>query len=213
MKELQAVPENVLRAAASPIRVALLGRLAGGAATVSEMGISQPLTSHHLGQLRGAGLLVATRAGRTVVTYRIADTPLAWSIVGVVRQCLARRDVVEWTADAAPRCGRSRCRTVIMWICPPRDGSCGSTERDPGGSSASLRGTARTAGTRTRTGPAVGTSASRIATTSTTSTTAIATLRMAITTTSTDRAAYFAINTSLCFYGLVRATDYEEGWR
>lgn len=85
---------GILRAAASPMRVALLGRLADGPATVSElvgeMGISQPLASHHLGQLRGAGLLVAERAGRTV-TYRIADTPLAWSIVDVVRRYLASR--------------------------------------------------------------------------------------------------------------------------
>jgi DNA-binding transcriptional ArsR family regulator len=90
------------------MRVTLLGRLADGPATVSElvaeMGISQPLTSHHLGQLRGAGLLAAERAGRTV-TYRIADTSLAWSIVGVVRQYLASRDVAVRQTDPDPRHG------------------------------------------------------------------------------------------------------------
>jgi DNA-binding transcriptional ArsR family regulator len=83
---------DVLRAAASPLRVALLHRLADGALSVSELGadlgISQPLTSHHLGILRDAGLVRAEREGRTI-RYQIADTPLAWSIMAVVRQQLA----------------------------------------------------------------------------------------------------------------------------
>jgi DNA-binding transcriptional ArsR family regulator len=82
---------DVLRAAASPLRVALLHRIADGAVSVSELGadlgISQPLTSHHLGVLRDAGLVRTEREGRTI-RYQIADTPLAWSIVAVVRQQL-----------------------------------------------------------------------------------------------------------------------------
>jgi DNA-binding transcriptional ArsR family regulator len=80
---------DVLRAAASPLRVALLHRIADGAASVSELvdglDISQPLASHHLGVLRSAGLVNARRAGRTV-SYEIAGTPLAWAIVAVIRQ-------------------------------------------------------------------------------------------------------------------------------
>lgn len=90
--EMHAALADVLRAAASPLRIALLHRLADGAAGVSvlvaDLGISQPLASHHLGILRSAGLLRAERAGRAV-RYQIADTPLAWSIVAVVRQQLA----------------------------------------------------------------------------------------------------------------------------
>lgn len=90
-QELGTVAE-ALRAAASPVRVGLLAHLAAGPATVSELvsatEMSQPLVSHHLAVLRGAGLVVAEREGRTA-TYRIADTPLAWSLAGVVRQHLA----------------------------------------------------------------------------------------------------------------------------
>lgn len=82
---------EVLRAAASPLRLRLLHRLSGESAAVSdlaaELGVSQPLMSHHLAILRGAGLVSAVRSGRSVA-YRIADSPLAWSIVGVVRQHL-----------------------------------------------------------------------------------------------------------------------------
>jgi DNA-binding transcriptional ArsR family regulator len=89
--ELYSALADVLRAAASPLRVALLHRLADGAVSVSDLGadlgISQPLTSHHLGVLRDVGLVRAERAGRTV-RYRVADTPLAWSVVAVVRQQL-----------------------------------------------------------------------------------------------------------------------------
>ena len=83
---------DVLRAAASPLRVAILHRLADGALTVSELRaglhISQPLTSHHLGILRAAGLVSAEREGRTI-RYRIADSPLAWSVAALLRQQLA----------------------------------------------------------------------------------------------------------------------------
>ena len=96
---------DALRAAASPVRVAFLAHLADGAATVSELvavtGMTQPLVSHHLAVLRGADLLVAERAGRSV-TYRVADTPLAWSIAGVVRQHLASGAVLERAADGEP---------------------------------------------------------------------------------------------------------------
>ena len=87
-----AVLADALRAAASPLRVAILHRLADGAISVSDLGadlgISQPLTSHHLGVLRDAGLVRAEREGRTV-RYRIADTPLAWSVAALLRQQLA----------------------------------------------------------------------------------------------------------------------------
>ncbi|OLR93257.1 ArsR/SmtB family transcription factor [Actinokineospora bangkokensis] len=83
---------EALRAAGSPVRIEVLRRLARGAATVSELvadlGISQPLTSHHLGVLRSAGLVTASRSGR-VVTYRIADGPLARSLAELVRQQVA----------------------------------------------------------------------------------------------------------------------------
>lgn len=95
---------DVLRAAASPLRVELLHRLAAGTAGVSELvadlGISQPLASHHLAILRSAGLVRAERAGRAV-SYRIADTPLAWSIVAVVRQQLATSGSVR-SAEPEP---------------------------------------------------------------------------------------------------------------
>jgi DNA-binding transcriptional ArsR family regulator len=99
---------EVLRATASPLRVALLHRVADGPASVSELvadlRASQPLVSHHLGILRGAGLLRAERTGRTV-SYRIADTPLAWSIVAVVRQQLATAGGSVRSPDAEPEFG------------------------------------------------------------------------------------------------------------
>ena len=64
------------RRLASPIRLAIIDRLATGESSVHELvdalGHSQPLISQHLRILRDANLVTAGRRGQEMV-YRIAD--------------------------------------------------------------------------------------------------------------------------------------------
>ena len=59
------------KALADVNRLRIVRRLAGGAATVSDLiehvGLSQPLVSHHVKRLRDAGLVSTERHGREVV--------------------------------------------------------------------------------------------------------------------------------------------------
>ena len=75
---------EVFRSLASPVRVAIIDRLAHGEACVhelvEELDISQPLASQHLRILRGANLVTRVRRGREVA-YALADEHVA-HIVG-----------------------------------------------------------------------------------------------------------------------------------
>ena len=77
----------VFRALGSPARLALLRRLSVAPARVGvlsdELGIPQPMTSHHLGVLRDAGLVVARRDGRATV-YALTDGPLSQAVAQLV---------------------------------------------------------------------------------------------------------------------------------
>lgn len=59
------------KALADVNRLRIVRRLAGGAATVTELiehvGLSQPLVSWHLGRLRAAGIVATKRSGRETV--------------------------------------------------------------------------------------------------------------------------------------------------
>jgi DNA-binding transcriptional ArsR family regulator len=74
------VAADVLRALASPHRLAIVRELDGGARCVHELvdalGVSQPLVSQHLRVLRAGHLVRAERRGREIA-YSLADAHVA----------------------------------------------------------------------------------------------------------------------------------------
>jgi ArsR family transcriptional regulator len=101
--ELQAAG---LRALSSPHRVRLIHLLTGGPREVHEialaLGLGQTATSQHLAALRAAGLVEATRDGRSVA-YRLADPDIA-AACALMRNVLVRRlDRLGHLAAAARR--------------------------------------------------------------------------------------------------------------
>lgn len=75
MDDLEAA-SGLLRALASPHRLAIVRALGGGPRCVHELvtalGVSQPLVSQHLRVLRTAGLVGTERRGREIA-YTLAD--------------------------------------------------------------------------------------------------------------------------------------------
>jgi len=71
---------DMFGALSSPVRAAIVHRLAEGEQTVghlvSELGLSQPLVSQHLKVLRGARLVTSERRGREVA-YSLVDEHVA----------------------------------------------------------------------------------------------------------------------------------------
>jgi len=74
--EVRAHAASVARALADPKRLCVLGRLAAGERSVSdlsrEVGCQVPNMSQHLSVLRSAGLVASRRQGSTVF-YRLTD--------------------------------------------------------------------------------------------------------------------------------------------
>lgn len=89
---------DLLKALASPHRVAIVDLLADGPHRVHEiveaLGVDQPLVSQHLRVLRDAHLLTAERHGKEVV-YSLADDHIA-HIVG---------DAITHAAEGPPTAG------------------------------------------------------------------------------------------------------------
>lgn len=79
---------RVARALGNGHRLALLERLAQGDAAVETLAVTTELTignaSQHLQQLRRAGLVTATRAGKQMI-YRLTDERIV-SLMGLMRQ-------------------------------------------------------------------------------------------------------------------------------
>ncbi len=71
---------DIFRALANPLRVGIVRELASGDRAVHELvevlGVAQPRVSEHLAILRGARLVQASRAGRSV-TYHLVDEHVA----------------------------------------------------------------------------------------------------------------------------------------
>lgn len=71
---------ELFRALGSPVRLAMLQRLAGERASVNtlaaELGVSQPLVSQHLRVLRQQRLVTATRQGQSHI-YAMSDEHVA----------------------------------------------------------------------------------------------------------------------------------------
>jgi ArsR family transcriptional regulator len=112
--ELQAAG---LRALSSPHRVRLIHLLVEGPREVREigaaLGLGQTATSQHLAALRAAGLVEATRDGRTVA-YRLADPDIA-TACGLMRNVLVRRlDRLGHLAAAARRAGSLDARPARL---------------------------------------------------------------------------------------------------
>ena len=65
------------KALADVNRLRIVQRLAGSAATVTELidhvGLSQPLVSWHLGKLRAAGIVTTRRSGRETVCSLVPE--------------------------------------------------------------------------------------------------------------------------------------------
>ena len=103
MDELTTLQAEVLKTLASPRRLEILHRLAGGARGVGhladELRLSQPNVSQHLAVLRAAGLVEAERDGREV-RYRLAD-PDVMIACGIMRGVLERR-LVRLAALSTP---------------------------------------------------------------------------------------------------------------
>lgn len=97
---------NCLRIVSHPSRLAIVLFLLDGSSTVSgieqALGLRQPNLSQHLGVLRDAQLLTATRHAKSVV-YEVAEGKTR-TIAAALRSCLERRDSdippVEPTAAA-----------------------------------------------------------------------------------------------------------------
>jgi ArsR family transcriptional regulator, zinc-responsive transcriptional repressor len=84
---------DLLKALASPIRLATVIELSEGPRCVHEMqtslsnhgrDVSQPLLSQHLKVLRDAGLVTTTRRG-TEVTYQLADAHVGHIVNDAIR--------------------------------------------------------------------------------------------------------------------------------
>ncbi len=93
MDEITILQAETLRVLASPRRLEILHRLAGGSMEVGRLAIeiraSQPNVSQHLAVLRAAGLVESERDGREV-RYRLAD-PDVIRACDLMRQVLGRR--------------------------------------------------------------------------------------------------------------------------
>ncbi len=78
---------ELLRALASPLRIALVTELGAGERCVHELvdalGVSQPLVSQHLRVLRAAGVVRGERSGREI-RYRLADEHVAHIVADAV---------------------------------------------------------------------------------------------------------------------------------
>ncbi len=105
MDEITKLQADVLKVIASPARLDLLHRLAGGPREVrllaADTGLSQPNVSQHLAILRTAGLVEAERHGREI-RYRLAD-PDVIVACGLMRSVLQRRIERLAVLAAAPR--------------------------------------------------------------------------------------------------------------
>jgi DNA-binding transcriptional ArsR family regulator len=90
---------DLLRALASPLRIAIVMQLDAGALCVHELvdavEVAQPLVSQHLRVLRAAGVVVSHRRGREVA-YSLADSHVAH----VVRDAVAHSAHSAHTADS-----------------------------------------------------------------------------------------------------------------
>ena len=93
MDEITRLQAGVLKVLASPPRLDILHRLAGGPLEVGrlaeEVGLSQPNASQHLAVLRASGLVEADRHGREI-RYSLTD-PDVIVACGVMRSVLQRR--------------------------------------------------------------------------------------------------------------------------
>ena len=108
MDEITILQAEVLKTLASPRRLEILHRLAGGPLGVGhlaeELRLSQPNVSQHLAVLRAAGLVEAERDGREV-RYRLSD-PDVMVACGIMRGVLERR-LVRLASLSAPRAAGS----------------------------------------------------------------------------------------------------------
>lgn len=99
--ELQAASE-LLKALASPVRLAVVEELGSGARCVHELvssvGVSQPLVSQHLRVLRAARLVQPERRGREV-TYALTDH----HVLHIVADAVRHAQESQAPASAAPR--------------------------------------------------------------------------------------------------------------
>ena len=78
---------ELLRALASPLRIAIITELSGGARCVHELvdalRAPQPLVSQHLRVLRGAGVVTGARRGREI-EYRLTDEHVAHIVADAI---------------------------------------------------------------------------------------------------------------------------------
>jgi DNA-binding transcriptional ArsR family regulator len=104
--DIDTIQASLLRTLASRHRLRIVHRLAEGEREVHELaeglGLSQAATSQHLGALRSAGLVDATRDGRAV-RYRLSD-PEIGAACALMRTVLVRR--LSRLGDLAAAAGR-----------------------------------------------------------------------------------------------------------
>jgi DNA-binding transcriptional ArsR family regulator len=78
---------ELLRALASPLRIAIVTELGTGARCVHELvdtlAVPQPLVSQHLRVLRGAGVVSGARRGREIV-YSLTDQHIAHIVADAI---------------------------------------------------------------------------------------------------------------------------------
>lgn len=95
----------LLRALASPVRLAVVRELADGPRHVHELvaslGVSQPLVSQHLRVLRSAGLVVTRRHGREIA-YLLTDRHVAHIVLDAIAHSLEDPHEHSDAAQPAP---------------------------------------------------------------------------------------------------------------
>ncbi|GAA5184829.1 hypothetical protein GCM10023322_27220 [Rugosimonospora acidiphila] len=96
---------ELLRALASPLRIAIVSELGAGARCVHELvdllEVPQPLVSQHLRVLRGAGVVRGARRGREIV-YSLTDQHIAHIVADAISHAGEARPAAVDPDSASP---------------------------------------------------------------------------------------------------------------
>ena len=106
---------DLLRALASPMRIAIVLALQEDARCVHELvgslGVSQPLVSQHLRVLKDAGVVSGERNGREIM-YSLIDDHLAHIVTDALTHATEPRPTTQPTSPDAPAANTAAANTA-----------------------------------------------------------------------------------------------------